>query len=173
MRPNVRAADDGSSTRSTFRSKTNELAAISRRTLRANVSRTVEKEGGRRRENCLGITAITHGECAIWYKSRFPAAPHPIVRLNRRGRMELGELIAKLCLSRGDTCKDVLPCHEGCSRGSIVPSQDKTVASTDVYLNRSIARIPILKFYVLFTEIILTLLHIKDSSMRCKNASNI
>lgn len=33
------------------------------------------------------------------------AAPPPIVRLNRRGRMGLGELIAELCLSRGDTCK--------------------------------------------------------------------
>lgn len=107
---------------------------------------------------------------------RCPPSPHPIVRLKRRRRMGLGELIAKLCLSRGDTCKDVLPCHEGYSRGSIEPSQDRTVASTDVYLNRSIARIRILEFYVLInniTEAILTLLHTKDLSMHCKNAPNI
>lgn len=141
----ARTADDGSPTRSTFRSKTNELAAISRRTLRANVSRTALRgRGGKLSRN---NSDYSHGERAIWYKSHSSrAALHAIVRLNRRGRMGLRELIAKLCLSRGDTCKNALPYppYGISSRVDNAVSKLNCRTCRRIYLSRSTVRLLVL-----------------------------
>lgn len=99
----------------------NDTIAISReREYRSHVSRRTPEEWWNvaGRESSRNNSDYLRGTCDLIQgasplsspplPSSHPLSPSPppIARLNRRGRTGFAELIAKLCQSLGDTCKD-------------------------------------------------------------------